>query len=195
MFSLYCLSYWPTQLDSAIDLYSSQLRNQTSHVASILADWPDVSHESLQRAMLNLSKLFSDTLSLSLRAGGSVPCLLPLRARLSEFTQNSSNTCRSSSSVVDSLQSSLIGPPDLDITPIRRTDLPEHPEVPVPAEYRNPQPCPRPHVGEQLGHSVSDEFSLFLRPQSPGTETMRTERLPAWDLNPNSVEEGQWPCP
>ena len=49
---------------------------------------------------------------------------------------------------------------------------------------------PRPHVSEQLGHSVSDEFSLYLRPQSPGTETMRTERLPAWDLNPNSVEGG-----
>ena len=43
LFSLYCLEYSPSQLDSAIECYVSYLRDQTTHVCNLLASDSDVS--------------------------------------------------------------------------------------------------------------------------------------------------------
>ena len=100
MFSLYSLTYRPEQLDSAVDLEFSELRQQTSHIANIFAKDEEISYDGLQRAMTNLSRMFSDTLSLSIRSGSPTPCLLPLTANISDFP---ADDCESS---LSSFQSS-----------------------------------------------------------------------------------------
>ena len=80
-----------------------------SHIANIVSKDSDLSYDGLQRAVSNLSRLYSDTLSLSTRAGSAEPCLLPLTANITDFPIVESESSLSSfhSSLVNSFQSSL----------------------------------------------------------------------------------------
>ena len=147
LFSLYSLTVYPQQLDSAVGLDTSSLRDQTDHIANIWGKDAEVSHESLQRVVLNMSRMFMDTLSLSTRAGNPEPCLLPLTANISDFYSNDDDSSLTSfrSSLVESFQTSLIdhagsflnstptGPLSPLLTPIVPQPLPGSP-----ADHHNP---------------------------------------------------------
>ena len=120
IFSLYQLSVLRKQLDSGLSLDASQFRDQCTHVANITGLDHQITHEALLAATRSLSRMFSDTLSLSIRAGSSEPCLLPITANITDFAWDESNSSLSSfqSSLVDSFQSSLISAPtDMTATP------------------------------------------------------------------------------
>ena len=112
MFSLYSLAYLPQQLDSALappDLELSDLRDNTVHIANIWGHDKDVTYDGLQRAVLNLSRMFTDTMSLSLHSGGVSSVLLPLTANVTDFPELDSESSLYSfqSSLVESFQTSL----------------------------------------------------------------------------------------
>ena len=162
MFSLYSLSFIPSMMDSAIDM--SELRAQTSHIANIWSSDEEVSYEGLQRAMSNLSRMYSDTLSMSLRSGSATPCLLPLTANLSDFPVN--DTCSSLSSfqtsLADSLQSSLIETPaNLLRTSSDNLDANLVKIIPRPL-FRDPLP------------SASAAASASFSPQTPSSSSTPT---------------------
>ena len=110
MFSLYSLTFLPQQLDSALELEFSSLRKQTAHIANITASPAEFTYEGLERAVSNLSRMYSDTMSLSYIAGSPEPCLLPIMASISDFPVRDEESSLSSfqSSLVSSFQSSLI---------------------------------------------------------------------------------------
>ena len=125
-FSLYSLTFAQGDQDSAVNLSFSVLRRRTSLIANITARDSELSYESLQLAVDNLARMYNDTLELSLRAGNTEPCILPISADVTDFKLHESLTLSSfQSSLAESLQSSLIcSPTNLKVTPLSDVTVP-----------------------------------------------------------------------
>ena len=114
-----------------MDLSFSRLRENTTLIANISAKDADVSHEGLQKAVDNLARMYSDTISLSSRAGDTEACVLPMSADIREFGKaNESSLSSFQSSLVDSLQLSLTSSPrSLHLTPLSEDTVPIIPHL------------------------------------------------------------------